>query len=89
MDTHLHCSHPGSQPGDPEQPLPPPARPWQDAQWGPFFCLPPAAGSCRPAKEPPRVPGVGVAVLPGREQDAALPWVQRAARGGDTVLFTL
>lgn len=50
---------------------------------------PPAAGSCRLVKEPPRVPGAGaVAGLPGLEQDAALPWVQRAARGRDMVLFT-
>lgn len=35
------------------------------------------------------MPGAGaVAGLPGREQDAALPWVQRAARGRDVVLFT-
>ena len=88
-DPHLHRSHPGSQPGDPEQPPPHPARHRRDAQWGPFFCLPPpTAGSCRPAKERPRVPGAGVAVLPGWEQDGALPRVQRAARGGDTVLFT-
>lgn len=47
-----------------------------------------SSGSCRLVKEPPRVPGAGLVALPGREQDAALPWVQRAARGRDAVLFT-
>lgn len=55
-------------------------------QWGPFFCLPPPLA--RAARRRSRRGCQGPAVMLGREQDAALPWVQRAAYGRAAVLFT-
>lgn len=80
-DLHRRRSHPGWQPGDPEQPPPPPLQPQQGAQWGPFFCLPPRRWLVPPSEG-------AAAGARGWERDAALPRVQRAACGRDTVLFT-
>lgn len=67
---------------------PPPPSPSRTLNGGHSSAYPPLLARAAWRRSRHGCQGAGLVALPGWEQDVALPWVQRAARGRDAVLFT-